>query len=67
MERWENEYSGFAQALLASLNTVLWPELGMQPIEMRDLVTSGQVMIRYVEAIAKVHPDKVRLTFLFGL
>jgi hypothetical protein len=32
MEGWENEYSGFAQALLASLNTVLWPELGMQLI-----------------------------------
>jgi hypothetical protein len=64
---WKGGKETNIRALLASLDTVLWPELGMQPIEMKDLVTPGQVKIRYVKAIAKVHPDKVRLTFLFGL
>ncbi|KAJ7903808.1 hypothetical protein B0H14DRAFT_3103735 [Mycena olivaceomarginata] len=32
--------------------------LGLQPAGMKDLVTPGQVKIRYVKAIAKLHPDK---------
>ena len=49
------------RALVASLDTVLWPELGWQKIGMHELVTPGQVKIRYMKAIAKLHPDKVRL------
>lgn len=54
------------RALIASLDTVLWPELGWVKIGMAELVMPNQVKIRYTKAIAKVHPDKVRL-FSMGL
>ena len=47
------------RALIASLDTVLWPELGWQKVGMADLVMPSQVKIRYTKAIAKLHPDKV--------
>ncbi|KAJ7610287.1 hypothetical protein DFH06DRAFT_1016756 [Mycena polygramma] len=56
---WKGGKETNIRALLASLDTVLWPELGMQAIGMKDLVTPGQVKIRYVKAIAKLHPDKL--------
>lgn len=48
------------RALIASLDTVLWPELGWQKVGIHELVSPSQVKIRYTKAIAKVHPDKVR-------
>ncbi|KAJ6584610.1 hypothetical protein B0H19DRAFT_1368153 [Mycena capillaripes] len=56
---WKGGKETNIRALLASLDTVLWPELGLQPSGMKDLVTPGQVKIRYVKAIAKLHPDKL--------
>ncbi|KAJ7164755.1 hypothetical protein C8R43DRAFT_239994 [Mycena crocata] len=56
---WKGGKETNIRALLASLETVLWPELGLQPSGMKDLVTPGQVKIRYVKAIAKLHPDKL--------
>lgn len=47
------------RALIASLETVLWPELNWQKVGMHELVTPNQVKIRYTKAIAKLHPDKV--------
>ncbi|KAI0326730.1 hypothetical protein GY45DRAFT_68712 [Cubamyces sp. BRFM 1775] len=47
------------RALIASLDTVLWPELGWQKVGIHELVSPSQVKIRYTKAIAKVHPDKV--------
>ncbi|KAK0491619.1 hypothetical protein IW261DRAFT_1547623 [Armillaria novae-zelandiae] len=47
------------RALIASLDTVLWPELGLQKTSIAELVTPGQVKIRYTKAIAKLHPDKL--------
>ena len=44
--------------LNASLKMVLWPELGWQKIGM-EVVTPSQVKVRYMKAIAKLHPDKV--------
>jgi hypothetical protein len=41
------------------LDTVLWPEVGWVKVGMGELLTEGQVKIRYMKAIAKVHPDKV--------
>ncbi len=57
---WKNGKETNLRALVASLDTVLWPELGWQKVGMADLVTSNQVKIRYTKAIAKLHPDKVR-------
>ncbi|KAJ7750974.1 hypothetical protein DFH07DRAFT_922464 [Mycena maculata] len=56
---WKGGKETNIRALLASLDTVLWPELGLQPAGMKDLVTPAQVKIRYVKAIAKLHPDKL--------
>ncbi|KAF8208528.1 hypothetical protein K438DRAFT_1666641 [Mycena galopus ATCC 62051] len=56
---WKGGKETNIRALLASLDTVLWPEIGLQPAGMKDLVTPGQVKIRYVKAIAKLHPDKL--------
>ncbi|KAF7296558.1 UBA/TS-N domain protein [Mycena chlorophos] len=56
---WKGGKETNIRALLASLDTVLWPELGLQSSGMKDLVTPGQVKIRYVKAIAKLHPDKL--------
>ncbi|KAK7048060.1 UBA domain-containing protein 7 [Favolaschia claudopus] len=56
---WKGGKETNIRALLASLDTVLWPEIGLQSVGMKDLVTPGQVKIRYVKAIAKLHPDKL--------
>jgi tetratricopeptide (TPR) repeat protein len=58
---WKGGKESNIRALIASLDTVLWPELGWQKVGMHELVTPAQVKIRYTKAIAKLHPDKVRL------
>jgi tetratricopeptide (TPR) repeat protein len=57
---WKNGKETNLRALVASLDTVLWPELGWQKVGMAELVSPNQVKIRYTKAIAKLHPDKVR-------
>ncbi|KAL5488135.1 SWA2 [Sanghuangporus weigelae] len=47
------------RALVASLENVLWPELGWQKVGLHELVAPNQVKIRYMKAIAKLHPDKI--------
>ncbi|BGP45506.1 auxilin-like clathrin-binding protein required for normal clathrin function [Rhodotorula kratochvilovae] len=47
------------RALIASLDMVLWPELGWKTVGMHELISEGQLKVRYVRAIAKVHPDKL--------
>ena len=54
------------RALLASLDTVLWNELGWKTVGMAELVMPAQVKARYTRAIAKVHPDKVRGCIVVG-
>ncbi|KAI0711020.1 hypothetical protein C8T65DRAFT_739591 [Cerioporus squamosus] len=49
------------RALIASLDTVLWPELGWQKVGIHELVSPSQVKIRYTKAIAKLHPDKLNV------
>ncbi|KAJ7163057.1 hypothetical protein C8R46DRAFT_1102312 [Mycena filopes] len=56
---WKGGKETNVRALLASLDLVLWPEIGLPPSGMKDLVTPGQVKVRYVKAIAKLHPDKL--------
>jgi len=56
---WKGGKETNIRALLASLDSVLWPELGMQKSNMADLLSPNQVKIRYTKAIAKLHPDKV--------
>lgn len=63
---WKGGKETNIRALIASLDSVLWPELGLQKTSIADLVSPGQVKVRYTRAIAKVHPDKVSRCF-FGL
>ncbi len=63
---WKNGKETNLRALVASLDTVLWPELGWQKVGMAELVTPNQVKIRYTKAIAKLHPDKVPVSLQFG-
>jgi tetratricopeptide (TPR) repeat protein len=56
---WKGGKESNIRALIASLDAVLWPELGWQKVGMAELVTPAQVKIRYTKAIAKLHPDKV--------
>ncbi|CAK5269891.1 unnamed protein product, partial [Mycena citricolor] len=58
---WKGGKETNIRALLASLDNVLWPELGLQASGMKDLVTPGQVKVRYMKAISKLHPDKLNL------
>ncbi len=58
---WRSGKENNIRALIASLDTVLWPELGWQKVGIHELVSPSQVKIRYTKAIAKLHPDKVRL------
>ncbi|KAI9721687.1 MAG: hypothetical protein M1828_005055 [Chrysothrix sp. TS-e1954] len=56
---WKNGKSDNLRALLASLDTVLWPDAGWKKVGMSDLVLPPKVKIVYMKAIAKVHPDKI--------
>ncbi|THH10304.1 hypothetical protein EW146_g8412 [Bondarzewia mesenterica] len=60
MTAWKKGKETNLRALIASLDMVLWPELGWQKVGMAELVSQNQVKIRYTKAIAKLHPDKVR-------
>ena len=61
---WKGGKEQNVRALIASLEIVLWPELNWQKVGMHELVTPGQVKIKYTKAIAKLHPDKVRKSVL---
>ncbi|EIW74510.1 hypothetical protein CONPUDRAFT_159811 [Coniophora puteana RWD-64-598 SS2] len=56
---WKGGKETNIRALMGSLDTVLWPELGMPKVGMAELVTPAQVKIRYMKAIARLHPDKL--------
>ncbi|KAI0691386.1 hypothetical protein BC835DRAFT_1417145 [Cytidiella melzeri] len=61
MLAWKGGKETNLRALIASLDTILWPELGLQKTGMHELVTPSQVKIRYTKAIAKLHPDKLNV------
>jgi len=56
---WKSGKADNLRALLASLDSVLWPDSGWKKVGMADLVMPPRVKIIYMKAIAKVHPDKV--------
>jgi hypothetical protein len=60
---WKGTKADNLRALLGSLDKVLWPEAGWNKVGMQDLVMPNRVKIIYMKAIAKVHPDKVRLSW----
>ncbi|KAK4703030.1 hypothetical protein P7C70_g3191, partial [Phenoliferia sp. Uapishka_3] len=56
---WKGGKETNLRALIASLDNVLWPELEWKKVGLHELVTESQVKIKYVRAIAKLHPDKL--------
>lgn len=60
INNWKNGKQDNLRALLASLETVLWPEAQWKKISMADLVLPGKVKVQYMKGIGRVHPDKVR-------
>ncbi|GAA6062587.1 hypothetical protein JCM10212_004182 [Sporobolomyces blumeae] len=59
---WKGGKETNLRALIASLDTVLWSELGWTKVGMHELISDGQLKVKYVRAIAKVHPDKLNVS-----
>ncbi|KAG5360283.1 UBA domain-containing protein 7 [Yarrowia sp. B02] len=59
IETWRAGNEDNLRALLATLDTVLWPEVGWKKITVADLVVNKKVKINYMKAVAKTHPDKI--------
>ncbi|KAJ0025563.1 hypothetical protein Pint_08115 [Pistacia integerrima] len=60
IKRWAAGKEGNMRALLSSLQYVLWPECGWEPVSLTDLITSNSVKKVYRKATLCVHPDKVQ-------
>ncbi|XP_004290908.1 PREDICTED: auxilin-related protein 2 [Fragaria vesca subsp. vesca] len=60
IKSWAAGKEGNMRALLSSLQYVLWPECGWEPVSLTDLITSGSVKKVYRKATLFVHPDKVQ-------
>ncbi|KAJ7295592.1 hypothetical protein O6H91_Y177800 [Diphasiastrum complanatum] len=60
IRRWAAGKEGNLRALLSTLQYVLWPECGWQPVSLTDLITAAAVKKVYRKATLYVHPDKVQ-------
>ena len=58
---WRDGKRDNLRALVASLDKVLWEGSGWKTVGLHELVMANKVKISYMKAIAKTHPDKVRL------
>ncbi|EJD50707.1 hypothetical protein AURDEDRAFT_182106 [Auricularia subglabra TFB-10046 SS5] len=61
LQAWKGGKETNIRALIASLDSVLWPELGWQTVGMAELISPKQLKVRYMKAIAKLHPDKLNV------
>lgn len=60
IKRWAAGKEGNLRALLSTLQYVLWPECGWQPVSLTDLITGASVKKAYRKATLCIHPDKVQ-------
>ncbi|CAL0306680.1 unnamed protein product [Lupinus luteus] len=60
IKRWATGKEGNLRALLSTLQYVLWPECGWQPVSLTDLITAAAVKKAYRKATLCIHPDKVQ-------
>uniref|UniRef100_A0A2P2L945 Uncharacterized protein MANES_12G058900 n=1 Tax=Rhizophora mucronata TaxID=61149 RepID=A0A2P2L945_RHIMU len=60
IKRWAAGKEGNLRALLSTLQYVLWPECGWQPVSLTDLITAAAVKKVYRKATLCIHPDKVQ-------
>ncbi|XP_050204884.1 auxilin-related protein 1 [Mercurialis annua] len=60
IRRWAAGKEGNLRALLSTMQYVLWPECGWQPVSLTDLITGASVKKFYRKATLCIHPDKVQ-------
>ncbi|KAF5457889.1 hypothetical protein F2P56_021963 [Juglans regia] len=60
IKRWAAGKEGNLRALLSTLQYVLWPECGWQPVSLTDMITAPAVKKVYRKATLSIHPDKVQ-------
>ncbi|KAF5480548.1 hypothetical protein F2P56_001288 [Juglans regia] len=60
IKRWAAGKEGNLRALLSTLQYVLWPECGWQPVSLPDMLTAPAVKKIYRKATLCIHPDKVQ-------
>ncbi|RDY08318.1 Auxilin-related protein 2, partial [Mucuna pruriens] len=60
IKRWAAGKEGNLRALLSTLQYVLWPECGWQPVSLTDLITAAAVRKVYRKSTLCIHPDKVQ-------
>ncbi|XP_048128207.1 auxilin-related protein 2-like isoform X2 [Rhodamnia argentea] len=58
--RWAAGKEGNLRALLSTLQYVLWPDCGWEPVSLTDLITAASVKKVYRKATLCIHPDKVQ-------
>lgn len=63
ISKWRDGRKDNLRALLGGLDQVLWEGSGWKKVGMHELVVNSKVKLVYMKAIARVHPDKVRLSF----
>ncbi|KAK3022091.1 hypothetical protein RJ639_045935 [Escallonia herrerae] len=60
IKRWSSGKEGNLRALLSTLQYILGPGSGWQPISLTDIVTTNAVKKAYRKATLSVHPDKLQ-------
>ncbi|XP_008365846.2 auxilin-related protein 2-like [Malus domestica] len=60
IKRWAVGKEGNLRALLSTMQYVLWPECGWQPVSLTDMITAASVKKVYRKATLCIHPDKVQ-------
>nr|CAD1834265.1 unnamed protein product [Ananas comosus var. bracteatus] len=60
VKRWSSGKEGNLRALLSTLQYILGPDSGWQPIPLTDVITAAAAKKAYRKATLCVHPDKVQ-------
>ncbi|KAJ4701970.1 auxilin-like protein 1 [Melia azedarach] len=60
VKRWSSGKTGNLRALLSTLQYILGPDSGWQPIPLTDLIATAAVKKSYRKATLCVHPDKLQ-------
>nr|CDI55925.1 fog: tpr repeat [Melanopsichium pennsylvanicum 4] len=60
IEAWKRGKETNLRALLSSLDTIVWPELGWKPIALHQVLDQAGLKKNYTKAIARLHPDKIK-------
>lgn len=56
---WKAGKESNIRALLCSLDSIVWDELGWKKVGMNEVLTDPQIKKVYTKAIARLHPDKL--------